>query len=332
MEGVRFSSQRVFCSSLILSIVFLNGERGALAMDKERFISEYVKASVAYENRMANITCKAQKKDELRKSVINIVFSRADGYEKADSKSQSTQGGQKIDLEEVYCIGDGTLFQLFKYPGKEQFALKSKGQSMQDLSIYDQQYGDYLHAPLGGRRGSIYQRIQRDSDTLKDVSDPDPKTGHVKIKLEFGKGDVKENIVAELDPSNSWAVVNYKRQTEINNSRMNRIFEVKYGPKVDGFAMPTSVEYEHRTEYLNPKMDDRVEHKATMEFTDWRFEKRPVSEFQLTHYQLPDIPLKPQARTNWRFYGGLAAIILLLLLVGLYFRSIARRKDSFSNN
>ncbi len=199
-----------------------------------------------------------------------------------------------------------------------------------DLSIYDQELGDYLHAPLGGRRGPLYKRIQRNKDTLTSISDPDLKNGYVKIKLEFGSGIAQENIVAELDPSNNWAVIHYLRQTEVNNMRINKQFDIKYGPKQDGFAMPSSISCEDRTEYLKPKLEDRIQIKATMEFSDWRFEKRPISEFKLTHYQLPDISLKPESRTNWKLYGGLVAIILLLVSMGLYLRSIARRKGGFT--
>ena len=316
---------------LFMALFFhLNSPRVIQAMDKAQFIRDYEKASDDYVKRIENVTCKAHKKDALRKSERQIVFTRSEGYEKAESKVHITEGVQKYDLEEVYCLSENTFFQLLKVPGKKEFSLKSKEASNMDLSIYDQELGDYLHAPLGGRRGPLYKRIQRNKDTLTSISDPDLKNGYVKIKLEFGSGIAQENIVAELDPSNNWAVIHYLRQTEVNNMRINKQFDIKYGPKQDGFAMPSSISCEDRTEYLKPKLEDRIQIKATMEFSDWRFEKRPIGEFKLTHYQLPDISLKPESRTNWKLYGGLAAIILLLVSMGLYLRSIARRKGGFT--
>ena len=330
MNRMRSPNQGLMLCLFMALFFHLNSPRVIQAMDKAQFIREYEKASDAYLKRIENVTCKAHKKDALRKSDRQIVFSRADGFEKMDSKIQVTEGSQRYMLEEVYCLSEDTLFQLLKAPGKDQFSLKSKSLSTMEQSIYDQEFGDFLHFSLGGRRGAIYRHIQQNKETLTNVSDPDPKTGYVKIKLEFGKGEVKENIVADLDPANSWAVVHYIRQTEINHMRISKNFDVKYGPKVDGFAMPTLVTLEERNEYLKPKIEDRIQRKATMEFSDWRFEKRPISEFKLTHYQLPDIPLKPESRTNWKLYGGLTAIILLLVSMGLYLRSIARRKGGFT--
>ncbi len=107
---------------LFMALFFhLNSPRVIQAMDKAQFIRDYEKASDDYLKRIENVTCKAHKKDALRKSERQIVFTRSEGYEKAESKVHITEGVQKYDLEEVYCLSENTFFQLLKVPGKKNF-------------------------------------------------------------------------------------------------------------------------------------------------------------------------------------------------------------------
>ncbi|MFM7591299.1 MAG: hypothetical protein ACKO85_05835, partial [Isosphaeraceae bacterium] len=177
-----------------------------------------------------------------------------------------------------------------------------------------------LFAPLGARPILLPDMMKLPHFELVDVNKSGPKGDYVEVRYKYGMKKPKNECNVVLDPSNHWAVVSQVDTAFSENGYAYvQKLNVKYGEMAEGLRMPKTVTIE-REGRMSPEFN----------FTEWRFEGTPESEFKLTHYQLPDLIRNRKNNISFRFYVKLAIAILIIILIFCLIRVYRRRSIATS--
>ena len=140
------------------------------------------------------------------------------------------------------------------------------------------------------------------------VSPTNPNLVEVTFKVE--DNTPLKQIKAVFDTTNHWALT-HEIISVGEPLRVATEFDVEYGNSMNnGLRLPVSIKTQNRN----------YPHR----FKEWKFGEVPMSEFQLPHYQLPDLIAAAKTKRFNRFEWILVAIIGVCLILGLILNKLSR--------
>jgi hypothetical protein len=234
-------------------------------------------------------------------------------------------GMEKVEFghaaNSIYCIGEDTAFRLYRKTGARSYEVEGIGLELVDSAPMDRYryiaaFGRYLRASHGMMGFTMSQILESPGFEIRgaEVIKRDGKA-LMRVDLAWGSRDPREEALVDFDPDAGWVVrsCHYRPgPTTFYDA------EIEYGDSLhDGVPLPRHV-----------RLDDFDLEVHHCEFTDWTFTPTPLSEFNMTHYGLPDM-VKAHRRRNWLpywFAGGAVAVCG----VAFAFRRLASRGFSFS--
>jgi hypothetical protein len=234
-------------------------------------------------------------------------------------------GMEKVELgrtaKTVYCVSVDTAFYLHRKAGAASYDVKGIGSELVDSVPLDRYayitfFGRFLHAPHGMMGYTLTQILESPGFTIRgaEILEVDGKD-LLRVDLAWGRRGAREQALIDFDPGARWIVRSYQHRPGPN---MLFRAEIDYEDSLhDGVPLPRHV-----------KLDDPDLEVHHCEFTEWTFAPTPLSEFNMTHYGLPDM-VKAHRRRNWLPYwlaGGAVAVGG----VAVAFRRLASRGFSVS--
>lgn len=321
--------RRLFCLSIfgskigfIMVILIFSGvdlTKGDELL-KQKFLDEYRKESKLIAEKLSKVRGKFHVIREERNSEADYEFHFDHGFEKVHSFTSGNTKGIKFNLEKIECFGNGDYFRLERSKDSEPFQLKSIGGSFMDVNIYLNYTGRILMAPLGARPILLQDVMKLKHFELIDVNRISPKEEYLEVRFKYGTSSPKVESIIVLDPSNHWSIISQETTswTKRGNAYIEKL-NVKYGDTVDGLRMPKTVTIE-REGRMGPEIN----------FTEWRFEGTPESEFKLSHYNLPDLIQNRKNNSSFRFYVRLAIASLFIMLIFYLLRKYRRSSIAIS--
>ena len=221
------------------------------------------------------------------------------GMEKVDLE-RFTAGPKRLKLADMaYCGADGSMFRIVRRAGAESYNVQGIGKTDNEWWVYVSTFGRSVHAHhgvMGRPMTSVFGRPGFEI-TGAEAIDQAGKT-LMRVDCVSGPSAAKDQISLVLDPDAGWIVRSCRFRPRYDESDLFR-FEVEYGPARGGIPLPRHV-----------KLDTPSGVVDHCEFTDWTFAPTAVSEFNMTHYGLPDLVQAHRPRNTLPYWlAGLGVLI-----------------------
>lgn len=207
----------------------------------------------------------------------------------------------------VYCVGNNTAFRIKRRTNADDYEVIGIGSAPSDENSYWTEFGRFVHAAHGLIRPMTTVFRER---SFKIIGAETMGT-LLKVECAWGPKDPQRRISLVLDPGSGWIL----RSGEFGatDDTPSHPFEIEYGPSSkDGIPLPRLVKF-HEPGSLT----------SYCEFTDWAFAPTPISEFNMTHYGLPDL-VQMRKSKNMLPYWLSGAVVLVGLTAVVFWRFWSR--------
>lgn len=258
-----------------------------------------------------------EKPHALGKSLLTDArFAIDHGMEKVEIE-RFTSGSKPTKLADiVYCVGEGTAFGLHRRAGAESYNVKGAGTSLEERYLYTSVFGRFVlahHGAVGRPMSSFFE--DSDFEIIDAEAVNQDGKGWIKVDCAFGSTAPKSRLSLVLDPENGWIVQSCRYQPNYDLDRPF-LYEIEYGPAHAGIPLPRYVK-------ITDEVGGIVDH---CEFTGWEFASTPISEFNMTHYGLPDLVHAQKPRNMLAYW--LAGFAVLAGVSAFALRWMASRRTA----
>ena len=241
----------------------------------------------------------SEKKGTAPRPISVARFAVDHGMEKVEI-SRSTRSPKPAELGDVvYCVGEGTAFQLSRRAGQTSYEVRGIGANSSEHARYVSAFGRFLYAHHG-IMGRPMTQVMASPGFEMIRAEAIEKSGKrlLKIYCVFGAEQPKVNLELVVDPADGWVLRSCRFQLGDQRDFLSD-FEVEYGPPRDGIPLPRLVKLDEH---------DGIIHHC--EFTEWGSRPTPLSEFNMMHYGLPDLASGTRRRIVLPYWlAGLAALL-----------------------
>ena len=245
-----------------------------------------------------------------KKTGADVAFFRSNGFDKVEIHTSKVMNGKTFSGLIVYCVDKSTGFMIGRLDDEKNWKLYKTSLSPIEREMFDVDYARIARCPLGGYQKSLITMLDDGSAKMTDaaVSPTNPNLVEVTFKVE--DNTPLKQIKAVFDTTNHWALT-HEIISVGEPLRVATEFDVEYGNSMNnGLRLPVSIKTQNRN----------YPHR----FKEWKFGEVPMSEFQLPHYQLPDLIAAAKTKRFNRFEWILVAIIGVCLILGLILYKLSR--------
>jgi len=163
---------------------------------------------------------------------------------------------------------------------KNSYGVASLGGDQKDREIVNQRFGRYIHASHS-MGGTDLAKVIRAS-TLRNLTvEPVVDKGRSLkcVKFDVGPEERVNRVSVNLDPSASWAIVDWTYEVLMKESGTfsKTSGSVEYGPPIDGMPVPKVVQ-----------VNDVAGRKYVTQFTDLSRPKLPSDRFSMSELDFPN--------------------------------------------
>ena len=309
LSAIYTSAISCFC---ILSSVY--GDEST----KTRFLSEYPIAAKLWSKSLNQ--CRGSYRFEWdengKKTGADVTFFRSHGFEKFEIHSSKVMNGKTIRGLTVYCVDKSSAFLVSRLDNEEKWKLYKTKLSPIEREMFDVDYARIARCPLGGYQKSLITMIDDGSARLIDASISSTKPNLIETIFKVDDNTPLKQIKAVFDTTNHWAIT-HEIISVGEPLRVATEFDVEYGnTMINGLRLPV----------IFKSQNSKYPHL----FKEWKFGEVPLSEFQLPHYQLPDVIAAAKPKRFNRFDLILLAIIGGFLILGLLLYKLSRKTSTKS--
>jgi hypothetical protein len=242
---------------------------------------------------------------EAKLPLTEAHFAIDHGMEKVELV-RTTSSSKPIKLADIiYCVGKDTAFQLYRRAGASAYEIKGIGRTTSDRNRYLSLFGWFVVAHHGVMGHSLTQFLESPGFEITgaEVIAQDGKR-LMKVDCLTSENALQQKISLVLDPESDWLVRSCRYQPGSDPASVFS-FEIEYAPIREGLRLP-----------LRVKVDEAGGGIQHCDFTEWSFAHTPVSEFNMTHYGLPDmVHTKKPANTLPFWLAGLGVLTAAIALV-----------------
>jgi hypothetical protein len=255
-----------------------------------------------------------------KKTGADVTFSRSYGFEKFEISSSKVMNGKTFSGLTVYCVDKSTAFVISRFDNEEKWKLNKTKLSRMEREMVDVDYARVARCPLGGYQKSLITMINDGSATLIDASISQKNANLLEATFKVDDTSPLKQIKAVFDTTNHWAIT--REIIYVGEPlRLATEFDVEYGNSMNNsLRLPVSFKTQNS--------------KYPHQFKEWKFGEVPMSEFQLTHYQLPDViaAAKPKSfnRFDWMLIAIIGGFLILGSILYKYSRSTAKKSAESS--
>jgi hypothetical protein len=220
--------------------------------------------------------------------------------------------------EVVYCVGEDTAFEVKRRGETHGYTVGGIGTTNEERDSYLTTFGQYFLAPNGVAGISLPQFFaQRAFKILSAEVVEQAGRSLMEVQCVSGPDRPVSKLTFLLDPAAGWSVRSL-RLHPIQEPKAVTSYEIEYAVPEGELPIPRSVKL------------DRGFARHRCEFTEWDFSPTPASEFNMTHYGLPDMAVP--RRSPYTTALLLAAIAIVAAIAGWLLRRLATRNHQVAGD